>query len=65
MAASKRARRAIEAAWRAFVADGRLAETVRPEIQRSWQRARADWHVDPMLRTCPCASSDALAEATA
>jgi sigma-54 dependent transcriptional regulator, acetoin dehydrogenase operon transcriptional activator AcoR len=55
-------RTSIEAAWRSFVADGRLPDTVRPEIRRSWQRARAEWHVDPRLRTCPGAAG-ALARA--
>ncbi len=48
-----RTRRAIEAAWRSFVVDGQLPDCVRPEIRRSWRRARGEWHVDPGLLTCP------------
>ena len=53
MSALARTRKHVEAAWRSFIVDGRLPESVRPEIVRSWQRARADWHVNPELLTCP------------
>jgi signal transduction histidine kinase len=53
MTALARARKRGEVAWRSFVADGRLPDSVRPEILRSWQRARADWHVDPEILECP------------
>jgi signal transduction histidine kinase len=56
----------VEAAWRSFIADGRLPESVRPEIVRSWQRARTDWHVKPELLTCPRAlDADDLRSRTA
>src|SRR5512133_3586793 len=48
-----RTRRHVEAAWHSFVLDGALPSDVRPEILRSWQRVRAELHVDPGLRTCP------------
>jgi signal transduction histidine kinase len=48
-----RTRRHVEAAWHSFVLDGALTSDVRPEILRSWQRVRAELHVDPGLRTCP------------
>jgi signal transduction histidine kinase len=55
MTALAQARRRVEAAWRSFIVDGRLPESVRPEILRSWQRVRSDWHVDPEILTCPSA----------
>ncbi len=60
-----RTRRHVEAAWHAFVLDGALPPDVRPEILRSWQRVRAELHVDPGLRTCPSAmdAEEALARA--
>jgi signal transduction histidine kinase len=51
--ALSRVRKDVESAWRSFIVDGRLPGSVRPEIVRSWQRARADWHVDPELLVCP------------
>lgn len=48
-----RTRRHIEAAWCSFVLDGALPRDVRPEIARSWQRVRAEFHVDPGLRASP------------
>ncbi len=67
MTALTRARREIEAAWRSFVLHGRLPHSVKPEILRSWRRARAEWRVDPELRICPRAvsSDDLLARAEA
>ena len=60
-----RTRRHVEAAWHSFVLDGALSSDVRPEILRSWQRVRAELHVDPGLRTCPRAMEveEALARA--
>lgn len=60
-----RTRRHVEAAWHSFVLDGALPRDVRPEIVRSWQRVRAELHVDPGLRTCPRAMDveEALARA--
>jgi signal transduction histidine kinase len=61
-----RARKRVEAAWRSFIVDGRLPGSVRPEIVRSWQRARAAWQVDPALLTCPRAlNADDLRARTA
>jgi transcriptional regulator of acetoin/glycerol metabolism len=66
MASFTRARKEIDSAWRSFVVGGRLPDGVRPEIRRSWQRARAEWHVDPGLRACPkVAADDLLARAEA
>lgn len=48
-----RTRRHVEAAWHSFVLDGALPTDIRPEILRSWQRVRAELHVDPGLRICP------------
>jgi sigma-54 dependent transcriptional regulator, acetoin dehydrogenase operon transcriptional activator AcoR len=60
-----RARKETDVAWRSFVLDGRLPHSVKPEILRSWQRACAEWRVDPGLRSCPRAvsSDDLLARA--
>ncbi len=65
IAALTQTRKNIEGAWRSFVVDGRLPESVKPEIRRSWQRARADLRIDPALRTCPraVATDDLLARA--
>jgi signal transduction histidine kinase len=62
-----RTRREIESAWRSFVVDGRVPASVKPEIVRSWERARAKWRVDPGLQTCPRArdADDLLARAAA
>ena len=62
MPALTRTRTDIEAAWRSFIADGRLAECIRPEIRRSWLRV-AHHHIDPAMRACPRAldADDALA----
>jgi signal transduction histidine kinase len=66
MTALARTRKHVEAAWRSFIVDGRLPESVRPEILRSWQRARADWHVNPELLSCPRAlDADGLRARTA
>jgi signal transduction histidine kinase len=67
MKALTQTRKNIDAAWRSFVLDGRLPRSVKPEIRRSWQRARADWQVDPELRTCPRVvdADDLLARAEA
>jgi signal transduction histidine kinase len=53
MTALARNRRLVEDAWRSFVVDGRMPAWVRPEIARSWERARARWNVDPELPVCP------------
>jgi signal transduction histidine kinase len=58
MHALSRSRRKIESAWRSFVLDGCLSESVRPEIRRSWQRVRGEWRVDPGLRICPGVPAD-------
>lgn len=58
-----RTRSEIAAAWESFLDEGLLPETVRPEIRRSWLRARTAWQVDPRLARSPAALSpeDALA----
>ncbi len=43
------ARRELDAAWQTFVLDGKLPRSIRPEVLRSWQRAQADWQIDPGL----------------
>ncbi len=60
-------RSATEAAWRTFLADGDASAPVRPEIRRSWERARTEWRVDPGLKICPAAQDlgDVLARAGA
>jgi signal transduction histidine kinase len=60
-----RTRKHVASAWHAFVVDGAVPASVRPEILRSWQRARGDLRVDPRLRICPraAAAEDALARA--
>lgn len=67
MTALVRTREGLEAAWRSFIVDGRLPSSVRPEIRRSWQRARTEWQVNPGLRICPRAAGadDVLARAHA
>lgn len=45
-------RKNVEAAWRSFIVDGHLPDSIKPEIRRSWQRVRSE-AVDPALRTCP------------
>ncbi len=57
MTALTRARQELDVAWRAIVVDGQVSGSVKPEIGRSWQRSRSEWHVDPTLR----ASTQALA----
>jgi transcriptional regulator of acetoin/glycerol metabolism len=61
------ARREIDKAWRSFVIDRRPPQGVRPEILRSWQRAGAEWHIDPGLRRClrSVEANDLLARAEA
>jgi hypothetical protein len=61
------ARREIDKAWRSFVIDQRPPHGVKPEIVRSWQRAGAEWHIDPGLRRClrSVDSNDLLARAEA
>jgi transcriptional regulator of acetoin/glycerol metabolism len=54
------ARRALDVAWSSFVIDGRLPDSVRPEILRSWQRATSEWHIDPTQRSARSAASDAF-----
>ena len=66
MATLAQVRRRVENEWRSFIVDGQLPTSVRPEILRSWQRVRADWHVDPELRSCPGAlDADELRARTA
>jgi signal transduction histidine kinase len=67
MTARSRTRLDIETAWRSFVVDGRLPDSLKPEIVRSWRRAREEWRVDPGLRSCPRAAraDDVLARAEA
>ena len=47
-----RARRRLDDAWHSFVLDKRQPQSVKPEILRSWQRASAEWRIDPALRRC-------------
>jgi sigma-54 dependent transcriptional regulator, acetoin dehydrogenase operon transcriptional activator AcoR len=63
MSAAARTRRAIEAAWHAFIADGDVHGCVRPEIRRSWERVRRESQVHPGLLAPPSAPGDVLARA--
>src|SRR6185369_11935175 len=67
MSAVARTRRAIEAAWHAFVSDGDLHACLRPEIRRSWERVRRHAQVHPGLLAPPSAlpREDVLARAAA
>jgi transcriptional regulator of acetoin/glycerol metabolism len=60
-------RKDADDAWRTFVVDGLLPARVRPEILRSWTRARCDWRVDPRLAASPrvLAAADVAARAEA
>ena len=60
-----RTRKDVEDAWRTFVVDGLLPAGVRPEILRSWTRARREGRVDPRLAASPrvLASDDVAARA--
>lgn len=65
MTALSRTRAEIAAAWDTFVTAGEVGSSVRPDIRRSWQRARSAWNVDPGLTRCPSAlaADDARARA--
>jgi transcriptional regulator of acetoin/glycerol metabolism len=53
-------RRRLDEAWDRFLRDGDLAG-VRPEIARSWQRARDLYAIDPRLARAPLGPADELA----
>jgi transcriptional regulator of acetoin/glycerol metabolism len=53
-------RRRLDLAWERFVQHGELAD-VRPEIARSWTRAREVYGIDPALARAPLAPVDDLA----
>ncbi|WP_248357469.1 sigma-54-dependent Fis family transcriptional regulator [Anaeromyxobacter oryzae] len=54
-------RRQLDRAWARFVSDGELSD-VRPDIARSWTRARDVYRVDPALRRAPGVPMDDLWE---
>ena len=53
-------RRQLDLAWERFLQRGELAD-VRPEIARSWTRAREVYGIDPTLARAPLAPGDDLA----
>ena len=52
-------RRQLDRAWERFQRDGELSG-VRPEIARSWTRARDVYRIDPALRRAPLDAREAL-----
>jgi transcriptional regulator of acetoin/glycerol metabolism len=52
-------RRSLDRAWERFV-EGGEPDGVRPEIARSWRRAREVYRVDPRLRGAPIVATDDL-----
>jgi transcriptional regulator of acetoin/glycerol metabolism len=52
-------RRQLDRAWERFVGHGEL-DGVRPEIARSWTRARDVYRIDPGLRRAPLLAEDVL-----
>ena len=52
-------RRRLDRAWQRFLRDGDVSD-IRPEIARSWTRARDVYRIDPALRRAPLESRDAL-----
>jgi transcriptional regulator of acetoin/glycerol metabolism len=52
-------RRRLDRAWQRFLRDGDVSD-VRPEIARSWMRARDVHRIDPALRRAPLGAVDSL-----
>ncbi len=52
-------RRQLDLAWEGFISRGEL-DGVRPEIARSWTRARDVYRIDPGLKRVPVLPEDAF-----